>query len=712
MTTRLAACLVAVTVAAASWQAGAAPPQPRPLFRHEATRLSMACVYAIEAYGPDAQRLPQVIDEAFDEVDRIDRLMSHYRADSAVSRLNREAARRPISVAPELFDFIQTALSYTHDSGGAFDITVGPLMKAWGFFRGDGHLPSAGELAAARRHVGGRHVKLDRAARTIAFDEPGVEIDLGGIAKGYAVDRVAALLRERQVESAVISAGGSSVYGLGAPPGREAWEVAIEDPVTRGKTARTIRLKDRALSVAGSAEKSFEAGGVTYAHIMDPRSGWPVQGVLSVAVLAPSATAGDALDNAFFVLGAEGSRAYLRAADGRGSRLLPAEGESRMDDGPIRWRHMVKGRVTGAILGGLLSTLPLASHGQQRVTPDLEAAPFAPRRYVAYRTASRPTIDGKLDEAAWAAAAWTDAFVDIEGDRRPRPRFATRAKMLWDDEHFYVAAEMEEPDLWGTLTVRDSVIFHDNDFEIFIDPDGDTHAYYELEVNALEHGVGSDAAEAVSRRRPGDRRAGTSLACRSASIVRGTLNRPGDRDDGWTVEIAMPWRILREAAPDRKRAAAGRPLARQLLARPMAAGYRRRPVREATQARNEGSAARGQLGLEPAGRDQHAPARALGVCAVLRRAGRKQESEPFVEDPNEHVKWALRRLYYRQRAFREKSGGYASTLAPLAVDNIRVEGLDFRPTLTATASLYEIVAAGFGGATVHIDQDGRVWMTK
>ena len=112
---------------------------------------------------------------------------------------------------------------------------------------------------------------------------------------------------------------------------------------------------------------------------------------------------------------------------------------------------MVKSGLTGAILGGLLSTLPLISHGQQRVAPDLEAAPFAPRRYVAYRSASPPAIDGRLDEPAWAAAAWTDAFVDIEGDRRPRPRFATRAKMLWDDEYFYVAAELEEPHVWATL---------------------------------------------------------------------------------------------------------------------------------------------------------------------------------------------------------------------------------------------------------------------
>ena len=276
----------------------------------------MACVYAIEAYGADAAALPRIVDEAFDEVDRIDRLMSHYKADSAVSRVNRESARHPVTVEPELFDFIVDAMRYNRDSDGAFDITVGPLMKAWGFFRGEGRVPRDEELEAARRHVGGAHVILNPIEKTIGFDAPGVELDLGGIAKGYAVDRVVGLFRHRQIAAALVSAGGSTIYGLGAPPGRDGWKVDLQDPIDRRKTALTVHLKDRALSVAGSSEKSFEAGGVTYSHIMDPRTGRPVQGVLSVAVLASSGTAGDALDNAFFVLGPERSRAYLNQLPG------------------------------------------------------------------------------------------------------------------------------------------------------------------------------------------------------------------------------------------------------------------------------------------------------------------------------------------------------------------------------------------------------------
>ena len=296
----------------------------------------MACEYAIEAYGPDADRLPRIVDEAFDEVDRIDRLMSHYNPNSPLSRVNREAAQHPVAVEPELFDFIVEAMRYHRDSAGTFDITVGPLMKAWGFFRGEGRVPSNDELAAARHHVGGTHVMLNPIARTIGFDEPGVELDLGGIAKGYAVDRVVELFKRREVAAALVSAGGSTIYGLGAPPGRGGWDVMIQDPSDPRKIALTVQLKDRALSVAGASEKSFEARGVTYSHIMDPRTGSPVQGMLSVAVLASSGTAGDALDDALFVLGPEGSRSYLRQLrDAEAFFFLPAS--ARPPDAKRGW---------------------------------------------------------------------------------------------------------------------------------------------------------------------------------------------------------------------------------------------------------------------------------------------------------------------------------------------------------------------------------------
>jgi len=282
-----------------------------PVVCHEESRETMGCTGTVRACGPDAGVLPAVVGAALDELDRIDRLLSHYRRDSALSRLNREAAAGPGAVEPELLDLLSECLRWSRDSDGAFDVTVGPLMKAWGFFRDEGRVPGDPELAQVLESVGYRHVILDRQAGTVSFDRPGVELDLGGIGKGYAVDRVVELLRRRGIASALVNLGGSSVYGIGAPPGRSAWEVGIQDPTDPAKTAVTVTLRDRALSVSVGYARLFEQDGVTYAHILDPRSGRPVQGVLSVAVLSGRATDGDALDNALFVQGPERAGRYL-----------------------------------------------------------------------------------------------------------------------------------------------------------------------------------------------------------------------------------------------------------------------------------------------------------------------------------------------------------------------------------------------------------------
>ena len=160
-------------------------------------------------------------------------------------------------------------------------------------------------------------------------------------------------------------------------------------------------------------------------------------------------------------------------------------------------------------------------------------------------------IDGRLDETAWQQAPWTAYFQDIEGSAMPAPLYQTRAKVLWDDEYLYFAAYLEEPDLWATLTKRESVIFQDNDFEIFLDPDGDTHQYYEFEINAL--GTEWDLMLVKPYRDGGPSMNGwTITGMKSAIHLDGTLNDPSDRDKGWSVEIAMPWKILKECAPGKR----------------------------------------------------------------------------------------------------------------------------------------------------------------
>lgn len=271
--------------------------------RVEESRLAMGSLCVIEAWGEDQAQLRKALRDALDEVDRLDRLLSHYKAESELSRVNREAWPGPVRIDQELFDLLETSLDYSRASGGAFDMTVGPLMRAWGFFRGDGRYPRDAERREALARIGYRKVRLDRVARTISFTQRGVELDLGGIGKGYVVDRAGAVLRQAGVEAALISAGGSSILAIGHPPGQPAWTVSLQDPYDSERPALSIQLRDEALSVSGSAEKFFELNGRRYSHIMDPRTGHPVESVLSVAVVSRNGVQGDALDNAFFVLG-------------------------------------------------------------------------------------------------------------------------------------------------------------------------------------------------------------------------------------------------------------------------------------------------------------------------------------------------------------------------------------------------------------------------
>ena len=298
---------------------GAVAGQPRPLLtkaarmvKVEETRYSMGCLYSITAWGEEGPGLKLAIAAALDEVDRLDRLLSHYRADSPLTHLNRAGWPGPVVPDPELFSFLARCLEYSRDSDGAFDLTVGPLMRAWGFFRGEGKYPTDAQLQDALAPVGYRHVRLDHAAGSVFFDRPGVELDPGGVAKGYAVDRAAKILRRAGVRAALISAGGSSIFAIGHPPHAAAWSIPIQDPLDSERSALTVSLRDQALSVSGSAEKYFEYEGRRYSHIMDPRTGRPVDDVLSVALITESGIDGDALDNALFVLGPAGSRTLIR----------------------------------------------------------------------------------------------------------------------------------------------------------------------------------------------------------------------------------------------------------------------------------------------------------------------------------------------------------------------------------------------------------------
>lgn len=172
-----------------------------------------------------------------------------------------------------------------------------------------------------------------------------------------------------------------------------------------------------------------------------------------------------------------------------------------------------------------------------------EPKAIVPKEYACQRAAAKLEIDGKLDDAAWEAAPWTDEFVDIEVDKKPKPRFRTRAKMLWDDEYFYIAAQLDEPHVWGTITERDAVIFQDNDFEVFIDPNSDSREYYEFEMNALNTGWDLFLPKKYKDGGKADNSWNID-GLKTAVHVEGTLNDASDEDQYWSVEIAIPWKAL------------------------------------------------------------------------------------------------------------------------------------------------------------------------
>ncbi len=273
------------------------------LLRLEDSADIMGTAFSVVLYGEDQEKLMAAAEAAFEEARRLDRMLSNYRPASELSEVNQHAGDRPVRVSTEMFRLLEACLDYSRQSEGAFDLTVGPLMRVWGFFRGSGRLPSREEIAGVLASVGYRNVVLDPATQTVRFLRQGVELDPGGIGKGYAVDRMVDKLKENGITAALVSAGGSSIYGLGAPPQDPGWKVRIRHPRQWSQSVEEIYLKDESMSTSGDYEKFFEAGGRLYSHIMDPRTGYPAAGTLSVSVVAASTLSSEAWTKPFFVNG-------------------------------------------------------------------------------------------------------------------------------------------------------------------------------------------------------------------------------------------------------------------------------------------------------------------------------------------------------------------------------------------------------------------------
>jgi len=337
--------------------------------------------------------------------------------------------------------------------------------------------------------------------------------------------------------------------------------------------------------------------------------------------------------------------------------------------------------------------------------------PFNPEQYVCYKTNSPLEIDGKMNEISWQHAEWTRDFRDIEGEAKPNPRFRTRAKMLWDDEYFYIFAEMEEPDVWAKLKKRDSIIFYDNDFEVFIDPNGDTHRYYELEINAF----GTEWDLFLDKPYRDDCRAmfyWDIRGLKSQVHVNGTINQPGDKDEGWTLEIALPWVVLKECADkdappgdgDQWRVNFSR-VEWQVAVKD---GKYEKVINPATgkpfPEDNWVWSPQGVINM-------HYP-EMWGFVQFSEKITGTGKAE-FKFQSEEDAKWALRQIYYRARRHYARTGKFTAKVTDLSLGELELADYHWPPTIVCTPNLFEaILLRRDGKQGWHISQDGKVWSSK
>lgn len=282
----------------------------------------MGTAIRVELWSEDKTAGEAAIAAVMAEMHRIDRQMSPYKPESELSRINREAAEHPVPISQEMFDILSRSIKFSELSGGAFDITFSSVGYLYDYRR---HIkPTDKEIAQALPGINFRHLLLDAQKRTVKFARPGVRIDLGGIGKGHAVDNGIALLKKRGITQAIITAGGDSRV-LGDKGGRP-WMVGIRDPRRKDNLVAVIPLINSAISTSGDYERYFEADGIRYHHILNPKTGRSATGVHSVSVIGPDATTTDGLTKPVFILGPEKGLRLIESIPGVDAVIIDADG--------------------------------------------------------------------------------------------------------------------------------------------------------------------------------------------------------------------------------------------------------------------------------------------------------------------------------------------------------------------------------------------------
>lgn len=286
------------------------------------SRRAMACRFEVVVASEGDQEI-LAAQECLDEVDRLESILTIFRSESEASLLNREADLHPVSVGVELYELLQFCQRMHRETEGAFDITTGALSKYWGFKERKPRFPTSEVLEAARERVGFHFISLGQD-RTVTFHSRSLQINFGGVGKGYALDRGASSLRARGIDTALLSSGFSSVLALGDGPEDAGWLIGLRHPVFKDRRMGAVRLRSCGMATSGQEEQGFEVDGRRYGHILDPRTGFPASGVASVSVIADSAARADSLSTAFFIGGAELAKRYCNEHEGIVAIMLEA----------------------------------------------------------------------------------------------------------------------------------------------------------------------------------------------------------------------------------------------------------------------------------------------------------------------------------------------------------------------------------------------------
>jgi thiamine biosynthesis lipoprotein len=292
--------------------------------RIHTSRRAMACEFAVEYHAADGSDAADAALAALDLVERLEDQLSVYRDHTEVAEINRMAADRAVEVEPRLFTLLELCDWIHASTHGAFDVTSGPLSRIWGFHKREGRLPAQDEIDAALLTVGFHQLQLDHERHSILFRRPGVEINFNSIGKGYALDRVAELMSERNIDDYLTHGGRSSVLARGRDRSGDVagWAVSVPHPHHLEQTVGDIVLRDQALGTSGAGTQFFEIEGRRFGHLIDPRTGWPASGVHTATAVAATAAEADALATAFYILGPSGASEYCASHPEAGAVLV------------------------------------------------------------------------------------------------------------------------------------------------------------------------------------------------------------------------------------------------------------------------------------------------------------------------------------------------------------------------------------------------------